>query len=477
MKPQFRPFAAIWLLLAAALIALPPHATGAEKLFDFGDLDVDLSKVETRETPSESLPSSDESPAPAVLSRDDEISIDDVIRGERVTVTPVEVRSESRRTLKIDYPVVEDRPVIEVKIAAGSEKKGWMEKAAAAFMADPVLNQIEGRPIRLIIDKIGSIKSGNLIRSGQSVHRGRNEYQVWAPASSAFRTIVEQAFSGGKLFESDDSIARSPMVFVTWHPVQEAIDRTLEKSMSFDTVTELFSRELRGEVVDPHGREYQFGFTQPWSSNSGAVALITMAYEYFAKERRRYRIRMRDLEHPGFQAYLAFMKYMSDQTKSSTGKLSEPLMQAGYGGQPLSTIYVYENLAVKLAYIRKINAPDGAVPIIRYPRYNLISDHPYYTLRHANSKAQVEAALRFRDFLLSREQQLMALQTEGFRPVSTEISNQEMNEVLGSFVASNGLIPDLIKASQILVPAQDGEVLAALIEMYRALDFPEGDRL
>jgi hypothetical protein len=66
-----------------------------------------------------------------------------------------------------------------------------------------------------------------------------------------------------------------------------------------------------------------------------------------------------------WSSLLAFMKYMSDQTKTSTGKLAESLMQAGYGGQPLSSVYVYENLAVKLASIRKANDRDGAKPIIR----------------------------------------------------------------------------------------------------------------
>jgi hypothetical protein len=171
------------------------------------------------------------------------------------------------------------------------------------------------------------------------------------------------------------------------------------------------------------------------------------------------------------------MKYMSDQSKTSTGKLAEPLMQAGYGGQPLSTVYIYENLAVKLAYIRAANAPDGAKPVIRYPRFNLVSDHPYYVLRHGNSREQVEAAQRFKDFLLTRDMQLMALQKEGFRPVSTEITNEEMNQVFGDFVADNGLIPDLIKASQVLVPPQDGAVIQALIETYGKLGDPEGANL
>ncbi|QGU33279.1 substrate-binding domain-containing protein [Thermochromatium tepidum] len=470
------------LLLLGAVAPLP----AAEKLFDFGTLNVDLSRVQTKpgepavapkESPTQQLPSTPESPAPAVLPRDAETKIEQTIRSQAVKVAPVEVRTEQRARQTVVFPVPEDRPVIEVKIAAGSEKKDWLEEAARRFMADPTLGRLEGKPIRLVIDKIGSTQSASLLIAGKTMHNGRNEYQVWAPASSIFRSLVEEAFTGDRLFETDDSLVRSPMVFVTWEPVQQAIDRIIQKSMSFDTLTEIFSRELNNEVIDPNGRSFQFGFTRPQTSNSGAVALITMAYEFFAKDRARYRIRLEDLKDPQFQAYLAFIKYMSDQTKDSTGKLAEPLMQAGYGGQPLSSVYVYENLAVKLAFIRKVNDPNGVRPIFRYPKYNLISDHPYYTLRHGNSREQVEAARRFKDYLLTREIQLLALQKEGFRPVSTEISNQEMNEVLGDFVAENGLIPDLIKASQVLIPAQSGEVILALIRTYEALGDPVGSNL
>jgi hypothetical protein len=474
------------LVAAIALAAAALSTTAAEKLFDFGELNVDLSKIQTKpeqsqasakQAPDQQLEGTPESPAPQVLPMDAEVAIDETVERERLRVAPVSVQPRAAGKQQVRYPVPEDRDVIEVKIAAGSEKRDWFETAAERFAAEPVLNSIDGKPIRLIIDKIGSVKSGRLIRDGKSVHGDRNEYQVWAPASSAFRGVVEDAFEGGKLFETDDSVARSPMVFVTWAPVQARIDAVVQKSMSFDTITDIYARELNGEILGPNGRIYQFGFTRPDSSNSGAAALVTMAYEFFAEDRPRYKIRMQDLKDPAFQAYLAFMKYMSDQSKTSTGKLAEPLMQAGYGGQPLSTVYIYENLAVKLAYIRAANAPDGAKPVIRYPRFNLVSDHPYYVLRHGNSREQVEAAQRFKDFLLTRDMQLMALQKEGFRPVSTEITNEEMNQVFGDFVADNGLIPDLIKASQVLVPPQDGAVIQALIETYGKLGDPEGANL
>lgn len=483
------------LALSLGLFAGLGASTGiaAEKLFDFGNLNVDLSKVRAKPAqgdqpgtvgtppvkavPAQQLPSTPRSPAPEVLPRDAEHGIEDVVRTQAIKVQPVQVQGVGGDKQTVVYPVPEDRQVIEVKIAAGSEKQGWFEEAARRFMDDPNLNRIDGKPIRVVVDKIGSIKSADLILSGKTVRNGRNEYQVWAPASSLFRSVVEDAFTGGKLFETDESVARSPMVFVTWAPVQRAIDEKIQKSMSFDTIAEIFSRELGGESIDPNGRTFQFGYTRPQDSNSGAVALVTMAYEFFAKDHGRYRIRVDDLKNPDFQGYLAFMKYMSDQTKTSTGKLAEPLMQAGYGGQPLSSVYIYENLAVKLAFIRKINDPDGPKPIIRYPKYNVVSDHPFYTLRHANSKEQVEAARRFKDFLLTRAMQLLALQQEGFRPVSTEISNQEMNDVFGEVVAENGLVPDLIKASQILVPAQGGQVIQALIRTYTELGDPHGANL
>jgi hypothetical protein len=500
------PSAVLAALVCAVLGIAVPGAMAAEKLFDFGTLNVDLSKVQAKpgepsktttddatgdatdpaapapepsqvkQAPDQQLESTPESPAPQVLPKDAETAIDKTVEREGLSVTPVKVTTSAGGRQPVQYPVAEDRDVIEVKIAAGSEKRGWFEEAAQRFMADPALSTIDGKQVRLVIDKIGSIKSGLLIRDGKSMHNGRNEYQVWAPASSIFRGVVEDAFDG-KLFETDESIARSPMVFVTWEPVQQRIDDRIQKSMSFDTITDIYAKELNGDLLGPDGRIYQFGFTRPDSSNSGAVALITMAYEFFAPDRGRYKMRLQDLEDPEFQAYLAFMKYMSDQSKTSTGKLAEPLMQAGYGGQPMSTVYVYENLAVKLAYIRSANDPDGAKPVIRYPRYNLISDHPYYVLRHGNSREQVQAAKRFKDFLLTRDMQLLALQKEGFRPGSTEITNEEMNQVFGDFVEANGLIPDLIKASQVLVPQQDGAVIQALIETYGELGDPQGANL
>ena len=95
----------------------------------------------------------------------------------------------------------------------------------------------------------------------------------------------------------------------------------------------------------------------------------------------------------------------------------------------------------------------------------------------AIENSMLEARQSEKDFLLTRDMQLMALQREGFRPVSTEITNQEMNQVFGEFVAQNELVPDLVKASQILIPAQKGSVIEALAQTYQELQDPEGGNL
>ncbi|WP_201091637.1 hypothetical protein [Thiocystis minor] len=49
-----------------------------------------------------------------------------------------------------------------------SEKQDWLEEAARRFMADPARNRLDGKPIRLTIDKIGSTESASLLIEGKT---------------------------------------------------------------------------------------------------------------------------------------------------------------------------------------------------------------------------------------------------------------------------------------------------------------------
>jgi hypothetical protein len=95
------------------------------------------------------------------------------------------------------------------------------------------------------------------------MQNGRNEYQVWAPASSIFRGVVEDAFAAASCSRRTNRLPAARWSSSPGSRCRSAIDAQLQKSMSFDTITELFARELNGELIDPNGRTYQFGFTRP----------------------------------------------------------------------------------------------------------------------------------------------------------------------------------------------------------------------
>jgi hypothetical protein len=115
-------------------------------------LNVDLSEVQAKpdsapvvikESPRAAAPeSTPESPAPQVLPKDAEADIDQTVKQRAAQGRAgLKVKPSSGGKQAVLYPVPEDRDVIEVKIAAGSEKRGWLEAAAERFMADPSLQQ------------------------------------------------------------------------------------------------------------------------------------------------------------------------------------------------------------------------------------------------------------------------------------------------------------------------------------------------
>jgi hypothetical protein len=126
-------------VICIALLGCVGPLSAADKLFDFGTLNVDLSKIQAKpetsatppkQAPDQQLDSTPESPAPQVLPKDAEVDIDATVEREQLKVTPVKVAPTSAAARAGPYPVTEDRDVIEVKIAAGSEKRGWFEAAA-----------------------------------------------------------------------------------------------------------------------------------------------------------------------------------------------------------------------------------------------------------------------------------------------------------------------------------------------------------
>ncbi len=111
---------------------------------------------------------------------------------------------------------------------------------------------------------------------------------VWSPASSAYRDSFERqwhARHGNQPIIKAENLALTPMVFVTWESRHKAF---LKKISSFTFHTLAAAMQEQGgwkSIADqPDWGRFKFGHTDPNQSNSGLMALLLMAYEFFKKE-------------------------------------------------------------------------------------------------------------------------------------------------------------------------------------------------
>ena len=120
---------------------------------------------------------------------------------------------------------------------------------------------------------------------------------------------------------------------------------------------------------------------------------------------------------------------------------------------------VYENLA-----LRGMAGAQGRLRVF-YPPATLLSDHPFATLQGAWIKPEQRAAAdQFRDFLLSRPIQELALQY-GFRPVDQGVPVQS-SDPNNPFTKYAGSGVQVAIAGQVDVPPPD--VIGKLLDLWQA---------
>ncbi len=391
---------------------------------------------------------------------------------------PTEIVQGDIRTLKVSPRQVQKQAIspgadesgqqIYVRIAAGSEKYEWMDWAAKKWAAANK-NRINGKEISIIIEKAGSIKSANFIRDG---NRGQ-PYTVWSPASSLFRKFVEDAYSGN-VFETDQALVLSPLVFATFSDSREGIQTQFRnkddspKPMSMSLISEVYARELtRGPQVNENHDAFKFAMTNPLNSNSGTMGLLLMAFEFFGATNPNYRqISLQDVNDTDFQKFVGVFKAVLDTSETSTGNLGNKLASRL---RVLDSALIYENMAIQA--IRKLErmGTDHQL-VLNYPGMNMVTDHPYYVLKQNTSNEQRQAATMFMEFLQAKEQQLEAMQSYGFRPVSEHISDKELDTYFGKFAKKNGFVSNLKTVSRI-IGSQPSVMIEALMTMFEGIEF------
>jgi hypothetical protein len=358
---------------------------------------------------------------------------------------------------------------VEVVIWYSTEKEAWLEEAARRFEASGATSG--GRPIAITLVGLGSREL--VERVAREDWRGDPRPTVISPASSVWTEELRRAWaarSGGSILVGDTPpLVLTPLVAVAWEERGELIwpdgGARFWQDLHDAVTAESWPAFLTGRGLAADSPEAQkaqnwgfvkFGHTSPLSSNSGAQTLILLAYAYHDKTSG---LTTADVADPQFQAWLKEIEGSTLDFGESTGDLMTSMVQRGPSS--FDAVMVYENLA--LTNVQAAQNRNGQPARIFYPPATMVSDHPYAILGTPLTKADQQAAAeRFRDFLLERPQQELAL-TYGFRPALAEVAVSGGGaENPFTSRAANGARVDL--GAQVETPAP--EVTAALITLW-----------
>lgn len=293
------------------------------------------------------------------------------------------------------------RDAVVVPVMANSSLGPWLEEVVADFN-EAGEETGDGDPIWIEL---------TLTDAGQAVTEigGGTQVALWIPDSVGWTHVLAQ--EGADRYGADCvSVARSPLVIAMWRPVAEALGwpgRDLGwldiGSLAADPgAWEYYSGGQFGDVL-------RLGHTHPGLSGSGAGTLLAIVQ---AAESQTEAVDESDIQQPIVQASVGAFEGAVSWFSSSTGALAQTMGERGVNF--LGAAVMYESDVVSAGA-----GDPGLVPI--YPfEGTFVADHPA-CLDSEESEETIEAARRFRDYLIQEETQAAA-QQHGLRPVNDAVA-------------------------------------------------------
>jgi len=375
---------------------------------------------------------------------------------------------------------------VVVTVWYGTEKREWLEESVRRFAATNP--RVGNRPVQIELKGLGSREQADRV--------ARQEWgedtppTVISPASSMWVEVLETDWAARNPgappvvatgADTPQPLVLTPIVVVAWEERARAL---------WPNGTATFWQDIHGALTKPNWVEVvkarqgeltpeefeqligaaegwgqaKFGHTRPTTSNSGAQALMLLAYGFHQKTSG---LTAADVTSQEFRTWIKEVEGAVIEFGDSTGTFMTNMVQ--FGPSKYDFVVVYENLA--LENIEAARNRWGQDIKIYYPPATMFSDHPYAVLSAPwVSPEQTQGARLFRDFLLSRPIQELALtgvdpaRPFGFRPadVNVSVSTSDPNNPFNKF-QPYGVRLDIPQ----VVETPSGTVVSELLEVWR----------
>jgi Ca-activated chloride channel family protein len=301
---------------------------------------------------------------------------------------------------------------ILVEISSSNTKEDWMDAVVAQFNAEQHLTASGD----LIFVRVEHVTSGG---SQIAILDGKSTPVVWSPGDQSWVDEANRVWRdrNGVLLIPDACVQSiyAPIGFAMWRPMAEALGWP-DQPIAWDDIVKLSADPQGWETLGhPEWGQFKFGHTHPDYSNVGLLSMTTLAYSTLGK--------IEGLTADEVYSDTVVQAFSGvEQNTYHYGIQSRPLMQilAQRGPEYLHAVTTSE------AETLKTNAEFAST--MRYPlafifpaKGTFWSEQPYCILdAEWVSDVQKEGANIFKDYLLAREQQEMAI-THYLRPVDTSI--------------------------------------------------------
>jgi ABC-type Fe3+ transport system substrate-binding protein len=345
-----------------------------------------------------------------------------------------------------DWILPPPEPIV-IHMLYSTEKDAWLKEVITGF--DRQKLKVNGHPITIKMEQMGSREMVLAILDG------KEKPVLVSPASMLQATMLadqSEAKFGKSLIPLADPktcipVVKSPLVLVAWKERADALWGPIPPEEVWNV--------LHDALLDPKGWEtyghpdwgyIKFGHTNPETSNSGLMTLLSMTYDYFGKSTGLASSDL--LKNADFQKWLMGMENTISKFGDSTGTYMNDIV--AYGPSVYDFVSVYEANAIEQAQNAK--GRYGELHVY-YPRITIMSDHPF-CLVSADwvTPDQKEAASIFRDYLLSPETQQIALLNHGFRPVEPSIG---LTQPGSPFAALSGIGVKPTLPPEAIIPQAD----------------------
>ncbi|HVF26427.1 MAG TPA: VWA domain-containing protein [Anaerolineales bacterium] len=301
---------------------------------------------------------------------------------------------------------------IAIEVSSSNTKEDWMNAVVAQFNSE----QQKVASGDSIFVTVKHVTSGG---SQQAILNGTSKPVVWSPGDQSWIDEVNTIWRdrNGKLLipNACEASVLAPIGFAMWRPMAEALGWP-DEPISWDDIAALSANAQGWESLGhPEWGQFKFGHTHPDYSNVGLLAMTALTYSTLGKTEGL------TPDEVYSEAVVEAFRGV-EQNTYHYGIQSRPLMQilAQRGPEYLHAITTSE------AETLKTNAEFASS--LRYPLVFIFpskgtfwSEQPYCILDAEWVNAdQKEAAEIFRDYLLDRKQQELAI-THYLRPVDSSI--------------------------------------------------------